>query len=124
MSVVPQVSREAFVREWIKDLRSGKYKQGEGALKKYENSEYRYCCLGVACATSMRLGLITDEEQKSPSIPDRWFYELMAFYDASNNFVKVNGIDSSLVAHNDHFGHTFEQIADGLEAMFLTAKTP
>lgn len=31
--------------KWVKALRSGKYKQGKGALKKNGN----FCCLGVLC---------------------------------------------------------------------------
>jgi hypothetical protein len=32
-------------RKWLKALRSGKYKQGTGALR----SDGSYCCLGVLC---------------------------------------------------------------------------
>lgn len=42
---------------WLKALRSGKYKQGEGFLK--FNNEY--CCLGVARACG--LGVKKSEEQ-------------------------------------------------------------
>ncbi len=34
--------------KWVKALRSGKYKQGFGALK----SDNSYCCLGVLCDVS------------------------------------------------------------------------
>lgn len=33
---------------WIKALRSGKYKQGEGYLKSTDRIK-RFCCLGVLC---------------------------------------------------------------------------
>lgn len=33
-------------KKWIKALRSGKYEQGEGALR---DSYDKFCCLGVAC---------------------------------------------------------------------------
>ena len=32
--------------QWIKALRSGKYKQGRGSLRNLDNT---YCCLGVLC---------------------------------------------------------------------------
>lgn len=35
-------------KKWVAALRSGKYKQGRGALKK----DGKYCCLGVACEIS------------------------------------------------------------------------
>lgn len=35
-----------FKEKWIKALRSGKYKQTDGAL--YDKKEDGYCCLGVA----------------------------------------------------------------------------
>jgi hypothetical protein len=31
---------------WVKALKSGKYKQGKGQLKNYDDT---YCCLGVLC---------------------------------------------------------------------------
>lgn len=42
----PQVKEK-----WVAALRSGEYKQGTGALKllEYEDSQPRYCCLGVLC---------------------------------------------------------------------------
>jgi uncharacterized protein (DUF779 family) len=40
-----------LIKEWINDLRSGKYKQSVGCLM----NENGYCCLGVACETYKRL---------------------------------------------------------------------
>ena len=37
-------------KQWIKALRSGKYKQGQSTLKQYNHKkEARHCCLGVLC---------------------------------------------------------------------------
>lgn len=35
--------------KWLKALRSGKYKQGTGILRRVdlETAQYKYCCLGV-----------------------------------------------------------------------------
>lgn len=120
-SSVVTVSREAFVRAWVEDLRSGKYEQGKKALK---TADGKFCCLGVACETAVRLGIIPKAVQDKSGMPDPWFYQLMEWFDDKPNFVLVNGRLTSLICHNDQHGHTFEQIADGLEAMFLTAKTP
>lgn len=40
-----------FKKKWVKALRSGKYKQGQGYLKVNEDS---YCCLGVAVVINKR----------------------------------------------------------------------
>lgn|SRR5574343_435463 len=40
------------VKDWLKALRSGKYKQGEGYLKKETSDGPEHCCLGVACELS------------------------------------------------------------------------
>lgn len=45
------MNKEA-IKEWISDLKSGKYKQSFGALKKPDGG---YCCLGVACETYKKL---------------------------------------------------------------------
>lgn len=34
---------------WIKALRSGKFKQGSGALERIEGERITNCCLGVLC---------------------------------------------------------------------------
>lgn len=37
-------------KDWVKMLRSGKYRQGKEALAKRDNSKHLYrCCLGVLC---------------------------------------------------------------------------
>ena len=41
---------KAVIKRWVKALRSGKYKQGLGALKATDSEgKPRYCCLGVLC---------------------------------------------------------------------------
>jgi hypothetical protein len=51
------VTREEFLREWAADLRSGRYTQGKSTLSRF-TGERRFCCLGVACETGVRLGLL------------------------------------------------------------------
>lgn len=36
-------------KEWLKELRSGKVRQGRGYLCRTENKNNYYCCLGVLC---------------------------------------------------------------------------
>ncbi len=46
-------------KKWVAALRSGRYKQGEGALKKSGfvdgKKETQYCCLGVARACHLTI---------------------------------------------------------------------
>jgi hypothetical protein len=42
--------RKEVMKKWIKALRSGKFKQGQGTLKQYNSKrQARHCCLGVLC---------------------------------------------------------------------------
>jgi len=55
-----------FTRKWIRRLRSGKYKQTKGALRRLSKEEYGFCCLGVACDAS-KLGRWDGEKYIVPS---------------------------------------------------------
>lgn len=42
--------KQNIMKKWIKALRSGKYKQGQGTLKQYDSKgNAQHCCLGVLC---------------------------------------------------------------------------
>lgn len=42
--------KQNIMKKWIKALRSGKFKQGSGALKQYNSKgQEQHCCLGVLC---------------------------------------------------------------------------
>lgn len=42
--------KKEVAKKWVKALRSGKYKQGKGYLKKFNSkNKPRHCCLGVLC---------------------------------------------------------------------------
>jgi len=42
--------KKIVAKKWIKALRSGKYKRGEGFLKHFNSkNQPRHCCLGVLC---------------------------------------------------------------------------
>lgn len=42
-----EIMKTGFKSKWLKALRSGKYKQAKGRLRKKLNGHYGYCCLGV-----------------------------------------------------------------------------
>lgn len=42
--------KQNIMKQWVKALRSGKYKQGTGTLKQYDSKgNAQHCCLGVLC---------------------------------------------------------------------------
>lgn len=43
---------------WIKALRSGKYKQGQGRLRQPTPDGDEYCCLGVLCELAVKAKVI------------------------------------------------------------------
>lgn len=52
--VVKLGSRQLANRvQWVRDLLSDQFKQGKGVLKRGEDGQYYYCCLGVACERAM-----------------------------------------------------------------------
>ncbi len=120
------ITKEEFVREWVKDLRSGRYGQMQKQLGDIDNN--RYCCLGVACLTGARLGiegagLVRDSLYQDPAsnyesrkIPSLWFEDIMG---DSDPFITLLGGTQSCSSANDLLCLTFEEIADALEATYL-----
>lgn len=106
----------ADIRKWVKALRSGKYKQGTGAL---ENTPGRYCCLGVACKV-----FIPDKDKQKDefgclvgaTMEDQPFAPLW-LQDINNDFLLKTG--HQLVEVNDDMGFSFNEIADCLEAVYI-----
>jgi hypothetical protein len=68
--------KQNIMKQWIKALRSGKYKQGTGTLKQYNSKgKAEHCCLGVLCE------LYNQEmrKNKKKTIPEK-------IYDNDSNF--------------------------------------
>ena len=104
------------IREWVKVLRSGKYKQGTGCL---QPSKTRFCCLGVACKI-----LIPEDKTDIDS------YDLLvgAFPAAQFNspfwLTQINQdvkskTGTSLTERNDVNEQNFKQIAVLIENLYL-----
>ena len=117
------IDKKTFVREWIKDLRSGKFKQTQRQLCKKVNGTPTYCCLGVACVTGKRLGLSKkafdhNTEHGSGSPKHAWFMNL---FDGNTNpeIILPDKTSTNCMAANDNLGLSFLQIADGLERKYL-----
>lgn len=91
------------VPELIAALRSGKFKQGAGALHNYVSDTY--CCLGVACEILYRKGFRVAKKVE-PSSPAIKFFVLDIDYDpwtGSSSFLPIGmefpksmGIESSM----------------------------
>lgn len=101
---------------WIAALRSGKYSQLKGALRRHDS----FCCLGVGCEVA--------QLPASEFLPGFWEYDGVSIA-APYSFVKWLGLDfakfgvnglihtipkGSLAQMND-YGASFEEIADAIE---------
>jgi hypothetical protein len=104
---------EPFRTDWLKALRSGKYRQGVGALHSYVSNTF--CCLGVAAdittdvewgriSPSLRVELVKKEDNKSLG----WDI----YYGPSTC---LSGLARALAKMNDE-GASFTEIADWIEA--------
>ena len=132
-------NKEAL-RNWVSELRSGKYPQTSGQLR---DSEGAYCCLGVACEIS-NLGEWTgvenylakgDERMGSLPLAIREFYGTgsedmvhisnesvikvlgQEFFETLVDNVAMNTGHLNLANLNDN-GATFADIADIIELEF------
>lgn len=95
--------------KWIEALRSGKYKQGRGALRNGDT----FCCLGVLCDISgVAKWDVTryDGELYMPPKSVREWAGLDGYP------VYLDGPTGDDVSHlNDQMGLSFEEIADLIE---------
>lgn len=108
---------QKFIREWVKDLRSGRYSQTQGHLC----DRTGYCCLGVACLTAERLGLKVEDGWRDNAEKGFYFKNLegVTFNTANDEGydpVVPRGACSEL---NDNEGLTFNEIADEIEENLL-----
>ena len=112
----------AKIQEWIKALKSGKYKQGESRL--YNEATDSYCCLGVyqkihnvECANN---DLLT---QKGKTIVESIPYDLQRILAALNDkdgdwesFIKDNDALYNYIIENNP--QTFEELADLIDFIY------
>lgn len=116
------------VRKWVDALRSGKYKQGLGALQILDN----YCCLGVACSvaeknnckfpkTVINNQYIFGTEEKIGILP----HEVRNWLELDNSSPEIvyNTRKVPLVCLNDVEKLSFNEIADLIEDQWLKEET-
>lgn len=87
--------------KWIRALRSGKYKQVTGWLKRPKSNDY--CCLGVLCN-------VAGETRGIES------YRSLTSFNKLKKFKLSEGEEEELVNMNDTTGNDFNSIADWIEA--------
>lgn len=107
--------------QWIEALRSGKYLQKRGALRKVSASgSVGYCCLGVLCEVAghnpdaqFNFGFISSKTAESLGLPVAGEEEITRFVNGGGLVDDMPNSSFQLLAagRNDR-GWTFEQIAD------------
>ena len=119
--------KKIIAKKWIKALRSGKYKQGQGALKQStESGDTYHCCLGVLCELHnedmkknkkktlcekrdlMGLHTFNKAAEVLPPVVQQWAKL------GSNNGTLIENTFYTLAELNDT-GHSFEKIATIIE---------
>ena len=62
--------KQNVMKKWVKALRSGKFKQGQGTLKQFnKQGQAQHCCLGVLC----ELYNETMKKNKKKTLPEKVF---------------------------------------------------
>lgn len=113
----------AVKREWVHELRHGRWIQGRGALCRVRSGKedngrkqsYAFCCLGVLAEVS---GLPWRESRKRDFLDgeDTWWLESEYGDEASiAEGILDSDLTGILVELNDEFDWTFKQIADWVE---------
>lgn len=106
---------KAQLKQWIKALRSGEYKQTKFSLQ----NSLGYCCLGVACKLFinedeivLKNGFIANDVPKyQPSAPN-WLKDINVDYGNKNNGTRLGYLNDNLI-------YNFETIADCLELEYI-----
>lgn len=100
--------------EWVKALRSGKYKQGRVRLK---NTDETHCCLGVLCAIHPDVEEECLNEDDGPIFV--WNMQMMR-NSLGGPFLRQLGLDGNdqvaLIRMNDIIEKDFLEIAQYIEA--------
>ena len=103
---------------WTTRLRSGKYRQSKGALRRRGEEFDTFCCLGVLCEIA-----VEDGKVNRPEKPEFVGYNYK--YDGESGLLPLelegwSRIDfddrQTLMDMNDIHGKTFEEIADWIDA--------
>jgi hypothetical protein len=104
-----------IIRQWVKALRSGKYKQTVGAMRRKDGKgEVSHCCLGVLCEAVLGL--------RKSRLEDLGLL--------TSDMIAKTGLDCdpdiepgvTAVRANDELKWSFERIATAIEKTYLKPK--
>ncbi|WP_434439738.1 hypothetical protein [Lentzea sp. E54] len=116
--------------EWVAALRSGEYQQGAGALRYASPTGDRFCCLGVACELfAERLGVeVSGPAEWSRSYDGRDSFlppAVIAHLRIGNSdpYLRLPSRRSKLASTLNDEGKTFAEIADLIEATYLSSSS-
>lgn len=114
---------------WVKALRSGRYKQTTGQLKRIKGKmsqedgfvagQTAYCCLGVACQLAIKEGVIKTFDPDQGYL-DHTVMKWLGIPREEGPY--ASGLGHSLVHLNDVEAAPFKQIADVIEDKFMQKK--
>jgi hypothetical protein len=125
--------KKEVAKKWVKALRSGKYKQGDGCLKQTDTKKNKtyHCCLGVLCelyneqmtkSKKKKLNDVVDKyglhsfDKEVEVLPDsvRDWADLMGKTGSFSNDIDTYDGYGSLSAMND-LGCSFKKIANTID---------
>jgi len=110
---------KSIKKAWIKALRSGKYKQGQGTL--FLQSSKNYCCLGVlvrVCGIRTDSRLLIDNHTITGINLKRYRLseeELKKLKAVCNYFKSNLLVENQLIIMNDDKGCNFNEIANYID---------
>lgn len=104
---------QAVKAKWLKALRGGRYKQGNGALTAGEG----YCCLGVVCKVNRLTAkkYVTADEPGTESKDYTEFETACYLSDFGQKVVGLSAKTQKRLANMNDEGRDFKQIADWIE---------
>jgi len=130
---------QEIMREWVRNLRSGEYEQGRGAL----NVDGNFCCLGVLCQMAADQGVIAQPtltrelvstlpyvqygthtvaryEHGATTMPPQKVYEWAGIHSLPEDFKDIESdLYGRRLADMNDSGKTFAQIADIIEEHWI-----
>lgn len=97
-------------KKWVKALKSGKYEQTVGQLKR----DGKYCCLGVACELAKKDGVINHYAGSAEILP-AVVQKRLGLNTRIGHFNRYYSDCKSLATLNDNYT-SFEEIAKIIES--------
>jgi len=98
--------KKKIAEQWVRALRSGRYKQGKDCLREHTPDGLRYCCLGVLCRIS-KLGNFT---------ADDYYYTGVAVKNDESNQYLPEGVQKWAKMYSPE-GHTQDEIGTNEESL-------